>query len=299
MMKCTRLLALALFSSSVDATPTATGLSFSVDGAKHYVSIDEYFRNEGQSAAQQAKFFTGSAHAWSVGLSAGWGYEFLCNVYVGLKCFGLYNTAEIVRNEKDPGMVIRFTPGGVDTIFNISAYAMSTKPRFSFGGALLVGYKVFPNLLAYISIGYEWMKIKFNQAFIGYHKVSDDSAMYNAVGFSQGAAIAQTIAGPDGEDTTLTITLFDNGELPATATGLLPAVGIRYYLTKNVYLGGEASLSLSSTRALDMRYFAQSGKLAVKDGASGLNVATLESLKSAAYFKPFGFRIGVSLGVTF
>ncbi|MDR1207848.1 MAG: hypothetical protein LBJ89_00690 [Holosporales bacterium] len=270
----------------------------SVDGAKHYILIHEYFRNEGQSKAQQAEFFSGSAHAWSIGLSAGYGYELLCNLYVGLKAFGLYNTAEIVKKENEPDKLIKFTPNGAESVFNVSAYAMSTKPRFSFGGSILLGYKVIPNVLVYLSFGYEWTKITFNQAFIG--KNQKNVVGSEIMGFSHGSTVAQSIPLPDSEEITIDTTLFDKGELQTNLRSLLPGIGLRYYFTKCIYIGAEASLSLGAVRALDATYFIQSGKYYIKGNLPPeLPIKSLDDLKSSAYAKPFGFRVGVSLGLTF
>jgi hypothetical protein len=294
-----RLSALLLFCCSANATPTATGFFIGVDGAKHYISISEYFRNEGQSKAQQAEFFSGSTHAWSIGLSAGYGYELLCNLYVGLKAFGWYNTAEIVKKDPDPGKIIKFSPDGAEYVYNMSAHAMSTKPRISFGGAILIGYKVVPNALVYLSLGYEWTRVAFNQGFVGYRIVdTKGEKVYDVMGFSQGSAIAPIFSIPDTEEISVAVTLLDNGELSAKLTNFLPGIGLRYYFTKNIYVGGEASLSLGITRVLDAKHFAQGGKYSVKGKGENLHVKTLEELKSSVYTKPFGFRIGLSLGLT-
>jgi hypothetical protein len=296
--------------ATANATPTATGIYVGIIGAKYYMSICEFFRNEGQNQTQQSEFFSKSSHAWSIGANIGGGYEFLCNMYVGVNGFVVYNTAEIVRDEKDPGKIIKFTPGGTEHVFSITAYAASIKPRLSYGIALWLGYKIFPNLLIYLSLGVDFTNVAFSQSFIGIPPVGANEEEYEVFGFSQGSAISQTIADLNNKDVNYAVTMFDNGSVKGRLIGFKPGLGARLFLSKNIFIGAEASLFLGYYKALDIRYFTQSGRFKhVDDDEDGdededdndndneLDVMSLDAMKAAVYSKGFGFRLGLNIGL--
>jgi hypothetical protein len=291
-----------MIAAPANATPTATGFFVEINGDKAYASISEYFRNEGENSSQQSLFFKGSANAWSVGLGLGWGKELVCNFYAGGSAFFKYNTADIALDEKDPGKTVHFVPnGGEGNTYGLSPCAMSIKPMFSFGGSVLLGYKAIPNLLVCLSLGCEWTQFFINQSFLGLESVGN--GYFNVMGFSQGASISKIVevdGEKDGkpEKVPMSITLINNGELKATIMHFLPGIVVRYYLLKNVYAGADASLSIGMNKLLNAQCFLKSGTYVVGE-AQSREMYSVDKLKSTPYAKGFGFRIGVSVGLTF
>jgi hypothetical protein len=290
------------------ATPVASGILVELMASKAYAIFYEYFRNKDQSASQQSLFFRSSANAWSGGAAIGFGREFVCNAYVGVKAFLCYNTAKVARDDKEPPRVIRFIQDEKEVTFSVTPYAMEAKPMYSYGGSVVLGYKALPNLLVYVSVGAEWNKTFVTQSFIGHHELND---VYNVMGFSHGIGLTKLIPVEDEEKQSPVVTLVDNGELRVSSVNIFPAVGIRYYIMKNVYVGAEISISPGRNIAVDSSLFQHSGTWVLSEKkdkedegeaeATKVKVAVipLEKFHTDVFTKHFHLRGGICIGATF
>ncbi|MDR2464057.1 MAG: hypothetical protein LBD36_00345 [Holosporales bacterium] len=279
--------------SFAKATPTATGIFVEANIGKNYTLVEEFFRKDGQSKSIKSNFFKESNHAYCVSVAVGFGKEMSGGFYVGGKVYASYSTADIVRNEKTPGKIIKFThPNGAEKTFNILPYNMSIKPMYSYGASAMIGYKVIPNLLVSVYCGVERVNIKIDQTFIGHYSPAPN--IIDIICFSQGSELEQELTVNEQK---IKVNVHNNGDMRPNIMYFVPGINAKYYLSRSINVGVDASLILGKEKALDAQYFSESGKYNIGD--NNFNADAISIFKCNAFIKAFGFRLCLCCGMTF
>lgn len=266
----------AMMNMAGNAAVSATGFFGEVNGGGSYNKIKLYLAGASEEKKDKKEFVEEHKNAGFVGGAIGYGYEFVRGFYVGVKAYVNYDFAKIEKKQdfKADGNKFLFKSSDSD-IGSRSlpvAYDMEYKPMCNFGGGLQVGFKIMPNILVYASVAAEGTYSKLNMvgefAGIAYMRMGDKTPQLHALLYKS-----------DTESSGYA-TLSDQGEAAekakVTTFSLVPGLGLKWFITPNIYVGAEVNIPCGFTRKIDAKYYSQSK-------TPDFNGAILHSGKAYAY----------------
>ncbi|GHS95728.1 hypothetical protein AGMMS50296_0720 [Alphaproteobacteria bacterium] len=291
-----------LFSRNVQAVPRATGWLVEVQTGLTYSTLGEYFRASDQKKNDQAKFIEEKKRGFLVGGAVGGGREMMCRLYMGFKIYGFYDTAKVEKKEDNKDkkasfrLRLKHAPDSKERKDCVLTghYNAEISPVVSLGGALMLGFKVFPNVLAYVSFGVEGTFTKVEQ-ILTLQQDDKNVSLLQANGMEPGEPFQ-----PD-ENAALFYFHAKHDPIKAYLLSLVPGIGLKYFLTPNTYLGVDAGVAIGLNKKVNEKYFDKTGyRAAEKAAEKGDPLRSLKELESAFYLKrKIGIRGHLSAGMKF
>lgn len=232
---------------------SATGFFVEGNLGGSYNQIKEYYKHDKQDKKDMTEILEASKKfAMFLGGGLGYGYEFSNGFYVGGKAYALYNFAKIEKEAPDEtnSKKISGTVGNeLKTVNTKGSYNIEVKPSFSYGASIQVGYKVVPNVLVYVGLGGEGTYTKAKQ-FIEFDavllrqgdiKVSQWSSTQDIEG-AESPAFFNYVSG-------------GNEELKINTFAIVPEVGFKFFLSSNVFVGGNVAFPIGFKKKMDEKYY--------------------------------------------
>lgn len=257
----------AMMNMAGNAAVSATGFFGEVNGGGSYNKIKLYLAGASEEKKDKKEFVEEHKNAGFVGGAIGYGYEFVRGFYVGVKAYVNYDFAKIEKKQdfKADGNKFLFKSSDSDAGSRSLpvAYDMEYKPMCNFGGGLQVGFKIMPNILVYASVAAEGTYSKLNMvgefAGIAYMRMGDKTPQLHAL-VMKNATESSGYA-----------TLSDQGEAAekakVTTFSLVPGLGLKWFITPNIYVGAEVNIPCGFTRKIDAKYYSQSKGVDAHGGA--------------------------------
>ena len=229
-----------------------------------------------------------------VGLHVGYGYEFKKGFYVGGQVYASYDFTKIEHdddNAEGKNISRSFMFNGEDKACstNLSYRIDELKPMFGYGAAIQAGYKVCPNILAYVSFGVEGTYTKIKQVIAA----ETDFLIQNdhGAGFSFEATA---------NDEKHTFVCASNGgdELSVNMISLVPGIGMKWFVSDNVYVGGQVDFLIGINKKVDSKHY--SSKYNISYDGNTQAAYSLTDRGSELYInRKFAVRYGIKAGYQF
>lgn len=294
---------------------SATGFFVEGNLGGSYNQIKEYYKHDTQDKKDMTEILEASKKfAMFLGGGLGYGYEFSNGFYVGGKAYALYNFAKIEKKTEDESVEkkIKYTnsKGEVVDATLKGCNEFEIKPLVSYGASVHVGYKVIPNVLVYVGLGGEGTYTKAKQ-FIEF---DDVILMQGGVHPAKWTEYITHYARNG-------IHVYKSGgneELKINTFAIVPEVGFKFFLSSNMFVGGNVTFPIGFKKKMDEKYYSKGIKTDVtvqitKEEAEKSNGkykeggltgdASFNSLKELGitpYFKnSLNVRYGISFGYKF
>ncbi|MDR1907984.1 MAG: hypothetical protein LBQ43_03950 [Holosporales bacterium] len=312
--------ALCVMPVVANAEYNISGFFCGINGGGGNGKLVEYFLKNGAKAKDKVEGAKVTGGRAFVGGEIGGGAEFN-GFYVGLTVNAAYGFLENKTKTDQTKTVAKLALGDATTTSDYDSIAnLVVKPKFEYGAALLLGGKVTPNVLAYLSLG-----------FVGtYHTVDQTlRVLYKVAGKADAVAAADkldTVNGfvvSNGTTVSLDLKADDAGKalstgyetakienkdkvdaMKITTFGFVPGVGVKYFLESGVYIGVDVGVKIGFGRKADAKYAASGTKLTYTTtagtAATTKDLQTLANTKHDLYLKEgVGVRAGISVGYKF
>lgn len=230
---------------------SATGFFVEGNLGGSYNQIKEYYKHDKQDKKDMTEILEASKKfAMFLGGGLGYGYEFSNGFYVGGKAYALYNFAKIEKEAPDEtnSKKITYTDESreVKSENFKGSYKIEVKPLFSYGAAIHVGYKVVPNVLVYVGLGGEGTYTKAKQ-FIEFDSIL---LKQGDIKTPQWTSFAEA-------NTPLDCNYISEGndELKFNSFALVPEIGLKFFLSSNIYIGGNIAFPIGFKKKMDEKYY--------------------------------------------
>lgn len=307
MMKKIMLAALSAttLAMSGNTAVSSTGFFGVVNGGGVYTKVKLQSKHDDQEAKDRQDMLEISKDfAGFIGAGVGYGYEFANGFYVGGQVYGLYDFTKIEENKSGENITLRLGAPGTTVVdaAQILNYTTEYKPMFSYGASLMAGYKIMPNILLYASCGFEATYSKAEQCI-----VSNLFGIRNGSKTLSEASITRAYEGKDGAPANETVkaTGFTGGneEMKVTTFSIAPGLGLRWFITPNVFFGAEAVLPIGIRKKVDEKYYNLPLTCATEAGQANETKETILSLKQRGGTlyanRTISVRYGVNVGFRF
>lgn len=237
--------------TDIRATPSCSGLFVDVYISLGRTTFHETLASKGQKGRDGTVFVDEKKWGYGGGAGGGYGREFGGRFYVGVVGKFLLSTVEIKEDDSHKEFTgINCSIDGVNNAVYEGFYTLCAKPTFTLGGQIQIGFKILPNALIYIALGYESTSFEITQQINAY---TADAAQ--AFFVANGAFKPFKDVSTSNHNVVSSMTANKTDAAKIWIPALAPSLGVKFFLTPMLYTGVDLALSKGKTKLLPEKFY--------------------------------------------